>query len=349
MAFYAVSQLRRYGPARHAASTPSRSQSSSRRSQRSASSRCSLSPSPTATAAFPGDRHAGGLPRVLDLRRIPDGVRPARLRGRRQPRGGPSGRYQRRRHPDRSVHDQRVHGRRRWHHPRVAPALGRHQHRWRQPAAQHHRRRRHRRHEPVRRVRVGSCSAFYGALVITAIQNGMDLLGMASGTKFVVTGIVLLLAVLIDSVSKRRRAAAVWPDVETGAAGAAAPPSRPDRRAARRRRRSRRRRLRVGRRPRRGCRRGPPGRAGDRERAAHRRRLRGGPGLPPRCLSVGTAGRPRRDDGRRALLDRSRRRRLAGPVRGQHVVGGRVGSLATTREGYRPLVSTATTVAGSPT
>ena len=50
-------------------------------------------------------------------------------------------------------------------------------------------------------------SAFYGALVITAIQNGMDLLGMASGTKFVVTGIVLLLAVLIDSVSKRRRAA----------------------------------------------------------------------------------------------------------------------------------------------
>ena len=49
-------------------------------------------------------------------------------------------------------------------------------------------------------------SALYGALVITAIQNGMDLLGMASGTKFVVTGIVLLLAVLIDSISKRRRA-----------------------------------------------------------------------------------------------------------------------------------------------
>ncbi len=49
-------------------------------------------------------------------------------------------------------------------------------------------------------------SALYGALVITSIQNGMDLLGMASGTKFVVTGIVLLLAVLIDSISKRRRA-----------------------------------------------------------------------------------------------------------------------------------------------
>ena len=50
-------------------------------------------------------------------------------------------------------------------------------------------------------------SALYGALVITAIQNGMDLLGMASGTKFVITGIVLLLAVLIDSLSKQRRSA----------------------------------------------------------------------------------------------------------------------------------------------
>lgn len=50
-------------------------------------------------------------------------------------------------------------------------------------------------------------SAFYGALVITAIQNGMDLLGLSSGFKFIITGIVLLLAVLVDSVSKRRRTA----------------------------------------------------------------------------------------------------------------------------------------------
>ena len=50
-------------------------------------------------------------------------------------------------------------------------------------------------------------SALYGALVITSIQNGMDLLGLNSGIKFIVTGIVLLLAVMIDSVSKRRRAA----------------------------------------------------------------------------------------------------------------------------------------------
>jgi D-xylose transport system permease protein len=50
-------------------------------------------------------------------------------------------------------------------------------------------------------------SALYGALVITAIQNGMDLLGLNSGIKFIITGIVLLLAVMVDSISKRRRTA----------------------------------------------------------------------------------------------------------------------------------------------
>jgi D-xylose transport system permease protein len=50
-------------------------------------------------------------------------------------------------------------------------------------------------------------SAFYGALVIAAIKNGMDLLGLSSGFKFIITGLVLLLAVLVDSVSKRRRTA----------------------------------------------------------------------------------------------------------------------------------------------
>ena len=48
-------------------------------------------------------------------------------------------------------------------------------------------------------------AAFYGALVITSIKNGMELMGLSSGFKFIITGIVLLLAVLIDSISKRRR------------------------------------------------------------------------------------------------------------------------------------------------
>jgi D-xylose transport system permease protein len=50
-------------------------------------------------------------------------------------------------------------------------------------------------------------SALYGALVIISIENGMNLLGLNSGIKFIITGIVLLLAVMVDSVSKRRRAA----------------------------------------------------------------------------------------------------------------------------------------------
>jgi D-xylose transport system permease protein len=50
-------------------------------------------------------------------------------------------------------------------------------------------------------------SALLGALVIASIQNGLDLLGLASGTKFVITGLVLLAAVLVDAYAKRRRAA----------------------------------------------------------------------------------------------------------------------------------------------
>ncbi len=50
-------------------------------------------------------------------------------------------------------------------------------------------------------------SAHLGALVIASIQNGMDLLGLESGEKFVITGLVLLGAVLVDAYAKRRRVA----------------------------------------------------------------------------------------------------------------------------------------------
>jgi len=49
-------------------------------------------------------------------------------------------------------------------------------------------------------------SALLGALVIASIDNGLGLLGLSSGTKFVVTGLVLLLAVAVDSFSRRGRA-----------------------------------------------------------------------------------------------------------------------------------------------
>jgi D-xylose transport system permease protein len=48
-------------------------------------------------------------------------------------------------------------------------------------------------------------SALLGALVIVSIDNGLGLLGLGSGEKFVITGGVLLLAVTVDSVSRRGR------------------------------------------------------------------------------------------------------------------------------------------------
>jgi D-xylose transport system permease protein len=51
-------------------------------------------------------------------------------------------------------------------------------------------------------------SAVTGALVIGSISNGMDLLALASPTKFIVTGAVLLAAVTIDAVARQTRQAA---------------------------------------------------------------------------------------------------------------------------------------------
>ena len=51
-------------------------------------------------------------------------------------------------------------------------------------------------------------TALLGALVIGSISNGMDLLALPSSTKFIVTGGVLLLAVIIDAVARRQRQAA---------------------------------------------------------------------------------------------------------------------------------------------
>jgi D-xylose transport system permease protein len=49
-------------------------------------------------------------------------------------------------------------------------------------------------------------SAVLGALVIASIDNGLGLLGLSSGTKFVITGLVLLAAVTVDSLSRRNLA-----------------------------------------------------------------------------------------------------------------------------------------------
>ena len=54
----------------------------------------------------------------------------------------------------------------------------------------------------------GTGSAFgalLGALMITVIQNGVNLIGINSFWQGSVTGLVILVAVLIDRVSKARR------------------------------------------------------------------------------------------------------------------------------------------------
>jgi len=50
-------------------------------------------------------------------------------------------------------------------------------------------------------------SAFLGAIVITMIDNGLGLLNVSAGTKYIVTALVLLAAVTLDSLSRRGRVA----------------------------------------------------------------------------------------------------------------------------------------------
>ena len=48
-------------------------------------------------------------------------------------------------------------------------------------------------------------SALLGALVIASIDNGLGLLNVGAGQRFVITGLVLLAAVTVDSLSRRGR------------------------------------------------------------------------------------------------------------------------------------------------
>ncbi|MBZ0304138.1 MAG: ABC transporter permease, partial [Anaerolineae bacterium] len=48
-------------------------------------------------------------------------------------------------------------------------------------------------------------SAILGALVIAGVDNGMGLLNLSAGAKFIITGLVLLAAVIVDAISRRRQ------------------------------------------------------------------------------------------------------------------------------------------------
>jgi D-xylose transport system permease protein len=48
-------------------------------------------------------------------------------------------------------------------------------------------------------------SALLGAIIIGSISNGMDLLALQSSVKFMVTGGVLVVAVIVDALAQRSR------------------------------------------------------------------------------------------------------------------------------------------------
>jgi D-xylose transport system permease protein len=50
-------------------------------------------------------------------------------------------------------------------------------------------------------------SALLGAITIGSISNGMDLLALQSSVKFMVTGGVLVAAVIVDALARRNRVA----------------------------------------------------------------------------------------------------------------------------------------------
>jgi D-xylose transport system permease protein len=50
-------------------------------------------------------------------------------------------------------------------------------------------------------------NAVIGGAVIAVIDNGMGLMGFSAGTRFIVTGLILLIAASVDALSRRRAAA----------------------------------------------------------------------------------------------------------------------------------------------
>ena len=49
-------------------------------------------------------------------------------------------------------------------------------------------------------------SAVIGSLVIVTVSNGLDTAGYKTGTIYIVTGVILLLAVTLDTIARRLQA-----------------------------------------------------------------------------------------------------------------------------------------------
>ena len=100
-----------------------------------------------------GVRHLRGVRRPVRPADHEDHVRPARVRGGRQRRGGPAGRHQHLVHPHHGVRHRRRHGRPGRDDERRLHAVGQPVLRRQRPAALQHRGGGHRRHQPLRRAR----------------------------------------------------------------------------------------------------------------------------------------------------------------------------------------------------
>ena len=87
--------------------------------------------------------------------------------------------------------------------PGCRPGLAGQRHHRHQPDRD--RGRRHRRHQPLRRARLGVRRAARASWCCRRSPAGLNLAGVESEVRFMVTGAVLLLAVAIDSVSRRAR------------------------------------------------------------------------------------------------------------------------------------------------
>ena len=139
----------------------------------------------------------------LDLRAAAHRLRPARLRGRRQHRGGPPGRHQRRPDPHLGLRDLLAP----W------PPIGGIVAASRASSVDPNTGGSNVLLYAVGAAVIGGTSLFggkgrvldavLGGAVVAVIDNGMGLMGYSSGVKFVVTGLVLLLAASVDALSRR--------------------------------------------------------------------------------------------------------------------------------------------------
>ncbi len=143
------------------------------------------------------------LPRSADLPGEAHDVRASRLRRRRERRGGEASGDQRRPDPDPRLRDLGRHGRRRRDHPCRERELRRPQRRRRHAAPERDRGGCHRRGEPLRRAGARCVARSSGSLVIVTVSNGLNTAGYKAGVIYVITGFILLLAVMLDTIARR--------------------------------------------------------------------------------------------------------------------------------------------------